>query len=208
MTSPAHRARNRLCAGGKGHASPMANVYLVRDLLTGTEVGLVGDHRFDLFYYLEGDPLVGTAKHGRIAREFWGQAHSEPDALVAECSGRTRLVWLHASEDSLREEVPHIALQCISFEQLARNQMRIANWVRLAGCIHRARGYAVTPLRREVRRRVGEQGATVEQVRDHLAACHPCLVYGAIAMELRARTLAAELDRLPLSGALRLTRHA
>lgn len=182
----------------------MANVYAVRDLLSGAEVGLTEDRRFDLFYYLEGDPLVRTANHGRIAKELWGHAQSEPDVLVAECSGRTRLVWLHPTEDSLWEDAPHVAIQYISYGLLAKSQMRIANWVRLSGFIHRVRNHLNASVRGQVLRLVGGEGTTVAQVRNHLGSIHPCLVYGAIAMGLRARELTADLDRVHLNGALML----
>jgi len=202
-----HRDALMETVGQRGRKT--ANVWLLKEPLTGRDVVVVGDLQMEHFYALEGDPEVANAAYD-----------PEPvrsvqfDAIVDFRDGKREC--RHVRRAAMVEDVPgsnalaaerlggrHVV---VTTRELDVHRQRVQNWQRALAALNRCRHRPLELVEFEVLTHVGPgRPVTIGDLCEALTQ-DPALVVAATVRLVRKRALSSDMDFKPLNRNTRVAR--
>ena len=203
--NPVGERRNAVAAAIRERGQSPHNIWIIRPPFEKTDILLNSDIAMELFYYLEGEPsfkdinyqILRTPVGSDLPPSIFGRVF----AHVGLDDGTTRSVvpcLENASEvpESSSGELRHY----VTLATLDQAVQRTENWRRVIPCIRRVRLHSTATLQRSIV--IGFQPGRRRSIREVLGSFpgeNSGLVLGALAIVLRQRQLASDLDTRPWS---------
>ena len=203
--NPVGERRNAVAAAIRERGQSPHNIWIIRPPFYKEDIHLNSDLAMELFYYLEGDPsftdinyeVLRTPMGGDLPRSIFGRVF----AHVTLEDGSTRaVVPCLESAPKVPESSAGDSRYYVPLIRLDMAAQRIENWRRIIPCIRRVRLHSTAALERSIV--IGLQSGQKRTIREVLGSFpgeSPGLVLGALAIVLRQRQLASDLDARPWS---------
>ncbi len=207
--SPAQRARQAITEAVAKRGQSIYNIWLVRTPFANDELVINSDIKFDLFYFLEGDPnyvdiTYPMLKHSEAYK--CNLSDSKIFANVVTLSGQSKSIYFSESES---ENTSLDANLTLSIDQAINNVIvtkaelnsgfqRVDNWKRIIPCIRRIQMHSTATIEKLILLTFKDRKKI--SIRDIVTTFNSepkGIVYGAIAALLRKRILCADLDIYP-----------
>lgn len=192
-----------------------ANIWLLREPITGNDLVLVGDLRMEHFFATEGDPKVTKAVYTPQPADGEGRP-VQFDAVVDFCDGRRecRHVRRAVTEEESAPATPaNIAAKSlggryivVTTRELDTHRQRVQNWQRALAALNRCSHRPLELVEFEILARVDPNHPTTLGELCEALTQDPALLVAATVRLLRKRTLASDLDDKPWSRNTRITR--
>ena len=192
-----------------------ANIWLLKEPLTGKDVVVVGDLRMEHFFATEGDPEVANVVYDPQPVEVADQS-VQFDAVVdfqdghRECRNVRRTAAGDVSEETSSTTLAAQRLGArhvvVTTRELDAHRQRVQNWQRALAALNRCRHRPLELLEFEILTHMGPGGATTIGDLCQALVQDPALLVAATVRLVRKRALSSDMDHKPWSRSTRIAR--
>lgn len=188
-----------------------ANVWLLKEPLTGKDVVVVGDLRMEHFFAIEGDPEVAKAVYNPKPVEVTDQS-VQFDAVIdfrdghRECRQVRRAVVVEDVPESVAMAAERLGGRhvVVTPRDLDVHRQRVQNWQRALAAVSRCGHRSLELLEFEILALVGPgQSTTIGDLCEALTQ-DPALLVAATVRLVRKHALSSDLDHKPWSRNTRI----
>lgn len=213
--SLAQTRRDKLIDRVERRGRRTANIWLLKQPLTGRDLVLVGDIRMEHFFFMEGDPAVDRVEYEPSSvdtaeasisfdcvvdyRDGHRECHQVRHAPLQENSPAQK----HGAAAAKRLGGTHVV---VTTKDLDSQRQRIHNWQRAIAALNRCNRRPLELIELEILTYVeSDRSTTIGQLCEALER-DPALVVAATVRLLRKRTLSSDMDQKPWSRHTRIVR--